>query len=84
MPSAPPSAIEYGDYQFQRRLDGELNAAACDSDDISRCFVLFADPQTCFHNRRVMPEKLTAPEWQCQVKSKLKRFVGERKSAKQS
>ena len=84
MPSAPPSAIEYGDYQFQRRPDGEFNAATCDSDGIHIRNFLFSDPQTCFHNNRVTREKLTAPAWSCQVESKLKRFAGERRSTKQS
>lgn len=63
MPSAPPSATEYGDYQLQCCLDVEFKAAACNSDGIPVCNMPFADPQTCFHNNRVMREQLTAPAW---------------------
>lgn len=83
-PFEPPSVPEVGEYQLQWSLDGEFYAAAFDTDEISTCFVPFADPQACYHNNQVTREKLTAPAWKRQVNAKLKPFRAEIESAKKA
>ncbi len=80
-PFEPPSVPVVGEYQLQWSLDGEFDAAAFDTAEISTCFVPFADPQARFHNNQVPRETLTLPAWQRQIKAKLKPFKSELEQA---